>query len=259
MLYYGRLYIRKKGGGVRMVILVAEDEEDIRNMIEEQLVMEGYEVRKAADGYEALQLIKNEHIDLALLDVMMPKLDGFSVLRKIRDTSEMPVIFVTARGEEMDKVSGLSMGADDYLVKPFGMAELSARVAVQCRHISKQSSMNRFESNSKVSQINQTKQRCLNCGDLTLDIDRGTVSKCKKELNLNAKEYLLLRYFLENKGRVLTKRQIYQAVWGDDYLYDDNTIMVHLSRLRNKIEDNPKEPKYLITMKGIGYKLIEGE
>lgn len=242
-----------------MIILVAEDEEDIRNMIEEQLVMEGYEVRKAADGYEALQIIRGEHIDLALLDVMMPKLDGFSVLRKIRETSEMPVIFVTARGEEMDKVSGLSMGADDYLVKPFGMAELSARVAVQCRHINKNSTINCDGSNIDINQAKQTKQQCLNCGDLILDKDRGTVYKGKKELNFNAKEYLLLAYFMENKGRVLTKRQIYQAVWGEEYLYDDNTIMVHLSRLRNKIEDNPKEPKYLITMKGIGYKLIEGE
>jgi DNA-binding response OmpR family regulator len=242
-----------------MIILVAEDEEDIRNMIEEQLVMEGYEVRKAADGYEALQAIRGEHIDLALLDVMMPKLDGFSVLRKIREISEIPVIFVTARGEEMDKVSGLSMGADDYLVKPFGMAELSARVAVQCRHIIKQKSLNQVDSNGDIYQVNQTKQTCLNCGSLTLDTERGTVSKGKEELNFNAKEYLLLQYFMENKGRVLTKRQIYQAVWGEDYLYDDNTIMVHLSRLRNKIEDNPKEPKFLITMKGIGYKLTEGE
>lgn len=247
-----------KVGGVRMIILVAEDEEDIRNMIEEQLVMEGYEVRKAADGYEALQIIRNEHIDLALLDVMMPKLDGFSVLRKIRETSEMPVIFVTARGEEMDKVSGLSMGADDYLVKPFGMAELSARVAVQCRHISKQSATKHVENND-ISQVSEIKQVCISCGNLTLDKESGVVRKGIKELSLNAKEYMLLQYLLENKGRVLTKRQIYQAVWGEEYLYDDNTIMVHLSRLRNKIEDNPKEPKYLITMKGIGYKLIEGE
>ncbi|WP_167957583.1 response regulator transcription factor [Anaerosporobacter faecicola] len=234
-----------------MTILVAEDEEDIRNMIEEQLLMEGYAVKKAADGFEAWQILGKEQIDLALLDVMMPKLDGFSLLRKIRETSDMPVIFVTARGEEMDKVAGLSQGADDYLVKPFGMAELSARVAVQCRHLEKGNSIQQ----DKTTTVDKTEKNVLACGKLSLNTQTGVVTRGEELVSLNAKEYQLLQFFMENKGKVLTKRQIYQAVWQEEYLYDDNTIMVHLSRLRNKIETNPKTPEYLVTKKGIGYKL----
>lgn len=234
-----------------MTILVAEDEEDIRNLIEEQLVIEGYTVRKAADGLEALKIFLNEAIDLMILDIMMPKMDGLSVLRKVRDTSDIPIIMVTARGEEVDKVSGLSLGADDYLVKPFGMAELSARVAVQCRHIAR----NQREQRRDTEQMNDI----LTCGEITLDKSKGIITKAGQNLNLNAKEYLLLTYLMENQDRVLTKKQIYQAVWGEDYLYDDNTIMVHLSRVRNKIEGNSKKSKYIITFKGIGYKFVNGE
>lgn len=233
-----------------MTILVAEDEEDIRNLIEEQLVMEGYAVRKVEDGFAALQCILNEDIDVALLDIMMPKLDGFSVLRKVREVSDIPIIFVTARGAEMDKVSGLSLGADDYLVKPFCMAELSARVAVQCRHIQRQNVSVKKED---------TGTSFLRSGDIVVDEDACIATKNGTELELNAKEYLLLKYLMENKGRVLTKRQIYQAVWGNEYLYDDNTIMVHLSRLRSKIEDGQKGSSYIITFKGIGYKFMDGD
>ena len=234
-----------------MTILVAEDEEDIRNLIEEQLVMEGYTVRKAADGFEALKIYLNETIDLMLLDIMMPKMDGLSVLRKVRDTSDIPVIMVTARGEEVDKVSGLSLGADDYLVKPFGMAELSARVAVQCRHIAR-NQRRQLNNSEDMSDI-------LTCGEITLNRSKGIITKGEQELSFNAKEYLLLTYLMENQDRVLTKKQIYQAVWGEEYLYDDNTIMVHLSRVRNKIEGDSKKSKYIITFKGIGYKLVNGE
>lgn len=229
-----------------MVILIAEDEEDIRNMIEEQLSMEGYTIRKAIDGFEALQILQTETVDLTLLDIMMPKLDGFAVLRKIRERSEIPVIFITARGDEMDRVSGLTMGADDYLVKPFSLAELSARVAVQCRHI---------RSLNKQTDKEKSQEEILECGPLSLNQTTGIVMCRGEQVTLNAKEYQLLQFFMENKNRVLTKKQIYQAVWGEEYLYDDNTIMVHLSRLRNKIELSPKEPEILITLKGIGYKL----
>lgn len=222
-------------------ILVADDETDILNLMKVQLTAEGYEVFAASDGITAFQLYQKEKIDIAVLDIMMPGMDGLTFLRKIRETSQIPVIFVTARGDELDKVAGLSQGADDYLVKPFGLAELSARVAVQVRHLQRE---------------NQTsKEEIYHIGETEIDFSRGIVKKAGENIELNAKEFLLLKYFIENKGKVLTKKQIYQAVWEEEYMYDDNTIMVHLSRLRNKIEENPKEPKYLITLRGIGYKL----
>lgn len=222
-----------------MKILVADDETDILNLIKLQLSAEGYDVITASDGITAYKVYENEQIDIAILDIMMPGMDGLTLLRKIRETSQIPVIFITARGDEMDRVAGLSQGADDYLVKPFGLAELSARVAVQVRHLKRE----------------KQKEMIYHIGETEVDFVTGCIRKADENITLNAKEFLLLKYFIENKGKVLTKKQIYQAVWGEEYLYDDNTIMVHLSRLRNKIEDNPKEPKYFITLRGIGYKL----
>jgi len=223
-------------------ILVAEDEKNILDLITEQLKMEGYTIYQASSGLKAWNIFQKETIDLALLDIMMPGMDGLTLLRKIRENSEIPVIFLTARGEEMDKVSGLSLGADDYMVKPFGLAELSARVAVQLRHLNK---VKQPDSNVEI----------LVCGELCLDKLHGILRKRGNEIELNAKEYLLLAYMMENQELIITKRQMYQAVWEDKYIYDDNTIMVHLSHIRNKIEENSKEPQYLITFRGVGYKL----
>lgn len=223
-----------------MKILVADDETDILNLMKLQLSEEGYEVFTASDGITAFHLYEKEKIDIAILDIMMPGMDGLTLLRKIRENSQIPVIFITARGEEIDRVAGLSQGADDYLVKPFGLAELSARIAVQIRHLNRE---------------HKKETTIYHLGETEIDFETGTIKKAGEKINLNAKEFLLLKYFIENKGKVLTKKQIYQAVWEEEYLYDDNTIMVHLSRLRNKIEKNPKEPEYLITLKGIGYKL----
>lgn len=223
-----------------MKILVAEDEEDIRNLIREQLEIEGYQVLLAENGAQALQMVEEYRPDMALLDIMMPKVDGLSVLRKIRETSEMPVIFVTARGEEFDKISGLAQGADDYLVKPFSLAELSARIHVQRRHLLK---------------AGASEGEVLRIGNLILDFDGGVVKRGQTILSLNAKEYLILKYFVENRNKVLTKRQIYQAVWDEEFLFDDNTVMVQISHLRGKIED--EEFRYIQTLKGIGYRFAE--
>lgn len=220
-----------------MKILVADDETDILNLMKLQLSAEGYEVLTASDGITAYGLYEKEQIDIAILDIMMPGMDGLTLLRKIREDSQIPVIFITARGDEMDRVAGLSQGADDYLVKPFGLAELSARVAVQVRHLKRE----------------KQEESVYHIGEIEVDFVTGCIKRAGENITLNAKEFLLLKYFIENKGKVLTKKQIYQAVWGEEYLYDDNTIMVHLSRLRNKIEANPKEPKYFITLRGIGY------
>lgn len=225
-----------------MNVLIAEDEKDIRNLLKLQLEQEGYTVFAVKDGIEAFEVIMNEAIDLAVFDVMMPRLDGFNLLRKIRQTCNLPVIFLTARGDEMDKILGLGIGADDYLVKPFNMAELLARVGAQLRR-NLEYSFQKPQSHSKMEY-----------GCLCLDTDACCTYRDDVLVELNAKEYLLLKYLMENPERVFTKKQLYLAVWDEDIYYDGNTIMVHISHLRNKIETDPKNPEYIKTIRGIGYK-----
>ena len=225
-----------------MNVLIAEDENDIRNLLKLNLEQEGYSVFAAKDGIEALEVMQNNIIELAILDVMMPRLDGFNLLRKIRQTSNIPVIFLTARGDDMDKVLGLGIGADDYLVKPFSMAELLARVSAQLRRNLEYS----FHKPQVYSKIEY--------GGLCLDMDACCVYKDADLVELNAKEYMLLKYLMENPERVFTKKQLYKAVWDEDVYYDDNTIMVHISHIRSKIETDPKNPEYIKTIRGIGYK-----
>lgn len=215
---------------------------DIRNLLKLQLEQEGYIVFATKDGIEALEVLNKEAIDLAVLDVMMPKLDGFNLLRKIRTQSNLPVIFLTARGDDMDKILGLGIGADDYLVKPFSISELIARVGAQLRR-SREYAQQNTQSTTTIEQ-----------GSLSLNVDACCVYKNNVLVELNAKEYLLLKYLMENPERVFTKKQLYTAVWNEDAYYDDNTIMVHMSHIRNKIEADSKNPEYIKTIRGIGYK-----
>ncbi len=223
-----------------MNILLAEDEQDIRELLELHLIKESYTVFQAEDGLQALKIFNNEHIDLALLDVMMPGIDGFKVLKKIRETSEIPIIFLTARSDDTDKILGLGLGADDYIVKPFSPIEVIARIGAQLRRYYKYTN----------GHLNDT----LIIGNLTLNKDSFTLLKSEKVIELNPKEYKILELLMENAGKVYTKKQLYEAVWEDPYYGDNNTIMVHISHIRDKIEDNPKSPKYLKTVRGIGYK-----
>ena len=225
-----------------MNILVAEDEADIRHLLRIGLEEDGHNVLTASDGMEALAIFQKEALHLCILDVMMPRLDGLNLLRKIRETSTVPVMFLTARAEDMDKVLGLGLGADDYMAKPFSMAELRARVGAQLRR-----------NNDYLSTVKETS--VLHYGALTLDKASCTVFLDGAPIDLNAKEYLLLKLLMENKERVFTKKQLYNAVWDDDYYFDDNTVMVHISHLRNKIEADPQKPAYIKTIRGIGYKL----
>lgn len=236
------MHIKLQTGSDFLNVLIAEDEIDIRNLLKLQLEQEGYVVFAAKDGAEALDIMQGKPIDLGIFDVMMPRLDGFNLLRKIRETSNIPVIFLTARGDEMDKILGLGIGADDYLVKPFSMAELLARVSAQLRR-NHQYSAKQSEVYNKIVD-----------GDLCLDKDACCVYKDNVMIELNAKEYLLLKYLMENPERVFTKKQLYRAVWDEDVYYDDNTIMVHMSHIRNKIESDSKNPDYIKTIRGIGYK-----
>ncbi|OFV70787.1 response regulator transcription factor [Acetobacterium wieringae] len=226
-----------------MMILVADDENDIRNLLKISLEENGYTVVTAENGKQAMEMIENRPIDLAILDVMMPILDGFNLLRKIRETSTIPVIFLTARTDEMDKILGLGLGADDYLAKPFSIAELLARVSAQLRR------SNEYREPSAPTVALLTYE------ELTIDTESCCVHKAGNPIELGAKEYKLLRYFMENPERVFTKQQLYDAIWDEAFYYNDNTVMVHISRLRNKIEDDPQKPEYLKTIRGIGYKL----
>ena len=231
-----------EGGSDFLNILIAEDEKDIRNLLKLKLEQDGYTIFAASDGMEATDIMQSKSIDLAIIDVMMPRLDGFNLLRKIRQSSNIPAIFLTARGDEMDKVLGLGLGADDYLVKPFSMAELIARVGALLRRNNEYASQKRAVA-SKITY-----------GSLVLDTDGCCIYKEGVMVELNAKEYNLLNYLMENPERVFTKKQLYSEVWGEDVYCDDNTIMVHISHIRNKIEADPKNPEYLKTIRGIGYK-----
>jgi len=226
-----------------MNILIADDEEDIRNLIKISLEENGYSVLTAQNGREAWDILASQDVHLAILDVMMPVMDGFNLLRKIREHSTIPVIFLTARTDEIDKVLGRGLGADDYIAKPFSVAELLARVGAQLRR------NNEYLSTKEKSPV------IITYGDLSVDKEKCCAYKNGKPIELGAKEYKLLLFFLEHPEKVFTKRQLYQAVWDEEYYFDDNTIMVHISRIRNRIEDDPQNPKYLKTIRGIGYKL----
>ncbi|MBF8981946.1 response regulator transcription factor [Lutibacter sp. B2] len=224
-----------------MNILVAEDEEDINNLLALHLSKEGYKVFQAFDGLETFQLFNTKEIDLIILDVMMPKMDGFNLLTKIRENSEVPIIFLTAKTDEADKVLGLGLGADDYVVKPFSIIEIISRV---------QALLRRYIQYSK-----KESKKILTNGDMALNLDNYTVQKKGIPIFLNPKEFKLLSVFMRHPGNIYTKEQLYELVWEELYHGDSNTIMVHISHLREKIEDHPKKPKYLKTIKGIGYRM----
>lgn len=224
-----------------LTILIAEDEDDIRELVSFHLQKEGYKTLQASDGLEALSYFEKNTIDLMILDIMMPKLDGFELLKRVRETSEIPVIFLTARTEERDKITGLGLGADDYVSKPFSIMEMVSRVQAQFRRY--------------INYSNKEQKTILVNGDLELNLTNYSLLKNNQLIELNPKEFKLLNMFMENIGIVYTKKQLYEAVWDELYWGDDNTIMVHMSHLREKIEDNSKTPIYIKTIRGIGYRM----
>ncbi|WP_315112398.1 response regulator transcription factor [Clostridium intestinale] len=224
-----------------MNILIAEDDNDIRELIKLHLSKEDYTVFLAEDGKKAIDIFDTNDIDLAVLDIMLPFVDGFNILRHIRNTSEIPVIFLTARGNDEDKILGLGLGGDDYMVKPFSPIELTARIQAQLRRYYKYAT---GKQNDRVI-----------LGYLILDKTSCEVLRNNIPLELNAKEFKILELLIENPGKVYTKKQIYETIWEDTYYGDDNTIMVHISHIRDKIEEDPKKPQYLKTIRGIGYKM----
>ncbi|WIF94164.1 response regulator transcription factor [Caminicella sporogenes] len=225
-------------------ILLVDDSKEILLLLKENFEREGYKVDTASDGQIAIDLFNKNKYHLVILDISMPKIDGIEVCRKIRTESNIPIILLTAKNEEIDKVIGLKIGADDYVTKPFGMKELLARVDAQLRRY--------LILNDKLYENKNTK--ILVFGDLKIDFARYTVYKGDKEINLTAKEFELLKFFATNPNQVFTKEQIFKEVWHDDYLKDDNTVMVHIRRLRKKIEIDSKNPSYIQTVWGVGYK-----
>ncbi|ETJ97367.1 MULTISPECIES: response regulator transcription factor [Propionimicrobium] len=219
-------------------ILIIEDEESYREATSYMLQREGYEVLEAADGTSGLTEFEREGADLVLLDLMMPGMSGTEVCKKIRQQSNVPVIMVTARDSEIDKVVGLEIGADDYVTKPFSHRELVARIRAVLRR------GNETELNPEVMEV----------GDVRMDIDRHEVTVANKPVKLALKEFELLELLLRNAGRVMTRNQLIDRVWGMDYVGDTKTLDVHVKRLRSKIEEDPSNPVNLVTVRGLGYK-----
>lgn len=225
-------------------ILVVDDDREIVKAIEIYLTKEGYNILKAYDGEEALKLMKENEIHLVILDIMMPSKDGIETLAEIRKTKTIPVIMLSAKSEDYDKIEGLNTGADDYVTKPFNPLELIARVNSCIRRYVNFGNLN-FQEQNKV----------LKTGGLELYDETKQVIADGKEIKLTATEYNILKFLLENKGKVYSISQIYENVWNEESYGAENIIAVHIRHIREKIEINPKEPKYLKVIWGIGYKV----
>ena len=223
-------------------ILIVEDEVSISDIVKFNLLKEGFEIDTAYDGEEGLKKAQSLNYDLVLLDIMLPQMDGFQVCRKVRETSSVPIIMLTAKEDEVDKVLGLELGADDYITKPFGMRELIARVKANIRRIELDDSETQ-NSNNKVS----------NYGNLTIDMTKYEVRKDDRPLELTLREFELLKYLAEQENQVFSREQLLEEVWGYEYYGDIRTVDVTIRRLREKVEDDPGEPKYIMTKRGIGY------
>lgn len=222
-------------------ILVVDDEVSIVDILKYNLEREGYRAVTAHDGYEALEVFEKEAPDLVILDVMMPHLDGFQVCRKIREVSNVPVIMLTARAEEMDTVIGLEMGADDYVTKPFSMKALMARVRTGLRRY------------TALTQKNETVAESYSAGELVLEAERFAVRKHDRLIDLTQRETELLKFFMARRGQVFSRAALLESVWGYEALGDERTVDVTIRRLREKIEDEPGTPSYILTKRGVGY------
>ena len=224
-------------------ILVADDEKDIRSVLSLYLEDAGYEVVEAADGLQALEALESQEIDLCLLDIMMPELDGYQVLKRVREADDVPIIVVSAKAQDPEKILGLNLGADDYMVKPFNPLEAVARVNTNIRR-------------AKGALPQRQTQRIaptLKCRDLELDPEACLLTKAGQPIELTSVEYRIMALLMEHPGRVFTKQQIYECGWDEDYIAAENSVMVCISKLRSKLADDPQA--YIKTIRGLGYRL----
>ena len=219
------------------LILIAEDDADIRGLLKLYLEGEGLRVLEAADGTDALALVREHTPDMAILDIMMPGMNGFELTRALRKYSDIPILILSAKSQDNDKILGLNLGADDYIAKPFNPGEIVARVKAQLRRASR------------------TSADVLPVGELTLNTGSFQLTKGDEVIPLTPMEYKILAMLMRSPGRIFTKIQLYEGAVGSYFEGDDNTMMVHISKLREKIEDDPKAPRYIITVRGLGYKI----
>lgn len=225
-------------------IMIVDDEPDILDLLEKALRIEGYDhIMKIENGRCAVNACREFHPDIIVLDVMLPDMDGYQVCEQIREFSLCPILFLSAKNDELDKLLGLAVGGDDYVTKPFSPKEVAYRVKAQLRRAAYAQEPAGHDA--------------IKIGELTIDPEGCRVTKGSALVELTAKEFEILRYLAENKGRVVSRERLYEAIWGEDSFGCDNTVMVHIRHLRKKLEEDPAAPKYLITMKGLGYKLVD--
>lgn len=227
-------------------ILVVDDEADLRNIVQTALNKEGFtNVITAATVAEGIAAFKEYSPQIAILDIMLPDGEGFDICKKIRETSTIPILFLSAKSDEIDKIIGLAIGGDDYITKPFSPKEVAYRVKAQLRRMG-------YSATVETTTISPTTK----VGPFEMNADETEIYINDKLLELTAKEVGIMACFLRNPNRILSKELLYEHVWGEDFYGADNTLMVHIRRLREKVEDNPSTPKYITTVKGLGYKLV---
>jgi DNA-binding response OmpR family regulator len=230
----------------KTTILVVDDDAQLLKVVTHNLDAAGYQVLAVRDGVQALEVIERDAPDLVLLDVMLPRMDGFEVCQRVREFSSVPIIMITARGRSQDKIRGLDLGADDYLTKPFRVDELLARVRAVLRHA-------QFAPNGHA----QSLRTATTIGDLSIDYAQHRVTKAGREVALTPTEYRILAYLAQNAGRVVTQDLLLEHVWGPEYVGEGHMLRVNITRLRRKLESDPSHPRYLLTRPGIGYYLVE--
>jgi len=230
----------KGGDSLSKKILVVDDEQAIVDILKFNLSREGYEVVECYDGKTGYDMALSEKPDLILLDVMLPEMDGFEVCKKLRNEISTPIIMITARTEEIDKVLGLELGADDYITKPFGVRELMARVKANLRR-------------TVVGEVSSSNENVLTFGELSIDFESYEVKKSGKELELTTREFELLKFLSATPGKIFSRETLLEKVWGYEYYGDGRTVDVTVRRLREKLEGNPAEPQYIVTKRGVGY------
>ncbi len=228
----------------RTTILTADDDPQLLRLISRNLELEDYEVITASNGQQALEMIEFQMPDLVLLDVMMPKMDGFTVCQRVRAFSTVPILLITARGQDQDKVRGLDLGADDYLTKPFSVDELLARVRAVLRR-----------TQFAAGEPTQAMSTSATIGELVIDYRQHLVSVAGQEVSLTPTEYRLLAYLAQNAGRIVTQDLLLERIWGAEYVGESHMLQVNINRLRRKIEPDPAHPRYILTKVGIGYQL----